>query len=181
MACVGPQRHRGKIYIYIFRILLSCVHYTDLNEGKYVSYKTETNIFTTFHHIHPNEVCKLKRKRRRLYEFCFMPSSHGSESKCTLFQTHTHTHTHILIYYLASYMNIIWKLCNVFVRQSGKKGLMRGGRIDGCSNMTTRPHIHRSLSVTSWPNTRRLSFHSLRTLQISHQLTFFCFQSSNQR
>jgi len=30
-------------------------------------------------------------------------------------------------------------------------------------------------------NTRRLSFHSLRTLQISHQLTFFCFQSSNQR
>jgi len=56
-----------------------------------------------------------------------------------------------------------------------------GRRIDGCSNMTTRPHIHRSLSVTSWPNTRRLSFHSLRTLQISHQLTFFCFQSSNQR
>ena len=53
-----------------------------------------------------------------------------------------------------------------------KKDLMRGGRIDGCSNMTTRPHIHPSLSVTSWPNTRRLSFHSLRTVQISHQLTF---------
>jgi len=35
--------------------------------------------------------------------------------------------------------------------------------------------------VTSWPNTRRLSFHSLRTLQISHQLTFFCFQSLTQR
>ena len=35
-----------------------------------------------------------------------------------------------------------------------KKDLMRGGRIDGCSNMTTRPHIHRSLSVTSWPNRR---------------------------
>jgi len=48
---------------------------------------------------------------------------------------------------------------------------MRGGRIDGCSNTTTRSHIHRSLFVTSWPNTRRLSFHSLRTLQISHQLT----------
>ena len=31
----------------------------------------------------------------------------------------------------------------------GKKDLMRGGRIDGCSNMTTCPHIHRSLSVTS--------------------------------
>jgi len=28
------------------------------------------------------------------------------------------------------------------------------------------------VDVTSWPNTRRLSFHSLRTLQISHQLTF---------
>jgi len=56
-----------------------------------------------------------------------------------------------------------------------KKNLMRGGRIDGCSNMTTRPHIHRSLSVTSWPNTRRLSFHSLCTLQISHQLTSFGF------
>jgi len=37
------------------------------------------------------------------------------------------------------------------------------------------------VDVTSWPNTRRLSFRSLRTLQISHQLTFFCFQSSNQR
>jgi len=76
---------------------------------------------------------------------------------------------------------IIWKLCSVFVMQSGKKDVMRGGRIDGCSNMTTRPHSHRSLSVTSWTNTRRLSFHSLRTLQISHQLTSFCFQSSNQR
>ena len=53
------------------------------------------------------------------------------------------------------------------------KDLMRGERMDGCSNMTTRPHIHRSFSVTSWPNTQRLSFHSLRTLQISHQLTFF--------
>jgi len=62
-----------------------------------------------------------------------------------------------------------------------KKDLMRGGRIDGCSNMTTRPHIHRSLSVNSWPNTRRLSFYSLRTLQISHQLTSFCFQRSNLR
>ena len=61
------------------------------------------------------------------------------------------------------------------------KNLMRGGRIDGCSNMTTRPHIHRSLSVTFWTNTRRLSFHSLHTLQISHQLTSFCFQTSNQR
>ena len=50
-----------------------------------------------------------------------------------------------------------------------------------CSNMTTRPHIHRSLAVTSWTNTRRLAFHSLRTIQILHQLTFFCFQSSNQR
>ena len=80
-----------------------------------------------------------------------------------------------------SIRGIIWKLGNVFVRQSGKKDLIRGGRIDGCSNMTTRPHIHRSLSVTSWPNKRRLSFHSLRTLQISHQLTSFCFQSSNQR
>ena len=78
-----------------------------------------------------------------------------------------------------SIRSIIWKLCNVFMRQSGKKDLMRGGRIDGCSNVTTCPHIHRSLSVTSWPNTRRLSFHSLRTLQISHQLTYFCFQSSN--
>jgi len=28
------------------------------------------------------------------------------------------------------------------------------------------------VDVTSWPNTRRLSFHSLPTLQISHQLTF---------
>jgi len=34
-----------------------------------------------------------------------------------------------------------------------KKDLMRGGRIDECSNMTARPHIHHSLSVTSWPNT----------------------------
>ena len=75
-----------------------------------------------------------------------------------------------------SIRSIIWKLCNVFMRQSGKKDLMRGRRIDGCSNMTTHHHIHRSLSVTSW-----LSFHSLRTLQISHQLTSFCFQSSNQR
>jgi hypothetical protein len=75
---------------------------------------------------------------------------------------------------------IIWKLCNVFLRQSGNKDLMRGGRIDGCSNITTRPHIHRSLSVTSCPN-MRLSFHSLRTLQISHQLTSFCFESSTQR
>ena len=80
-----------------------------------------------------------------------------------------------------SIRSIIWKLCNVFVRQSWKKDLMRGGRISGCSNMTTRPHIHRSLSVTSWPNTRRLFFHSLRTLQISHQLTSYCFQSSNKR
>jgi len=40
--------------------------------------------------------------------------------------------------------SIIWKLCNVFVRQSGKKDLMRGGRIDGCSNMTMCSHIHRS-------------------------------------
>ena len=71
-----------------------------------------------------------------------------------------------------SVRSIIWKLCNVFVRKSGRKNLMRGGRIDGCSNMTTRPHIHRSFSVTSWPNTRRLSFHSLCTLQMSHQLTF---------
>jgi len=62
-----------------------------------------------------------------------------------------------------------------------KKDLMRGSRIDGCSNMTTRPHIHRSLSVTPWSNTRRLSFHILRTFQISYQLTSFCFQSSNQR
>jgi hypothetical protein len=77
--------------------------------------------------------------------------------------------------------SIIWKLCNVFMGQSGKKDLMHGGRIDGCSNATTRPHIHRSLSVTSWANTQRLSFHSLRTLQISYQLTSFCFQSSNQR
>ena len=77
-----------------------------------------------------------------------------------------------------SMRSIIWKLCNVFVRQSGKNDLMRGGRIDGCS--VTSPHIHRSLSVTSWPNMRRLSFHSLRTLQILHQLTFLCFQSSNQ-
>jgi transposase len=38
------------------------------------------------------------------------------------------------------------------MRQPGKKDLMRGRRIDGCSNMTTRPHIHLSLSVTSWPN-----------------------------
>jgi hypothetical protein len=30
-----------------------------------------------------------------------------------------------------SIRSIIWKLCNVFVRQSGKKDLMRGGRIDG--------------------------------------------------
>jgi hypothetical protein len=30
------------------------------------------------------------------------------------------------------------------MKQSGKKDLMPGGRIDGCSNMTTRPHIHRS-------------------------------------
>jgi hypothetical protein len=37
-----------------------------------------------------------------------------------------------------SIRSIIWKLCNVFVRQSGKKDLTRGGRIDGCSNMTTR-------------------------------------------
>jgi hypothetical protein len=35
--------------------------------------------------------------------------------------------------------------------------------------------------MSSWPNTRRLSFHSLCTLQILHQLTSFCFQSSNQR
>ena len=80
-----------------------------------------------------------------------------------------------------SIRSIIWKLCNVFVRQWGKKDMMRGGRIDGYSNMTMRPHIHRSFSVTSWPNTQQLSFHSLRTLQISHQLTSFCFQSSNQR
>ena len=53
-----------------------------------------------------------------------------------------------------SIRSIIWKLCNIFMRQSGKKYLMRGGRNDGCSNMTTRPHIHRSLSVTSSPNTR---------------------------
>ena len=59
-----------------------------------------------------------------------------------------------------SIRSIIWKLCNVFMRQSGKKDLMRGGRIDGYSNMTKRPHIHRSLSVTSWPNMRRLSFQS---------------------
>jgi hypothetical protein len=52
-----------------------------------------------------------------------------------------------------SIRSIIWKLCNVCVRQSEKKDLMPDGRIDGCSNMTTRPHIHRSLSVTSWPNT----------------------------
>jgi hypothetical protein len=76
-----------------------------------------------------------------------------------------------------SIRSYIWKLCNVFVRQSGKKDLMLGGRIDGCSNMTTRPGIHRSLSVSSWPNMRRLSFHRLRTLQ----LTSFCFQSSNKR
>jgi len=80
-----------------------------------------------------------------------------------------------------SIRSIIWKLCNVFVRQSGKKDLMRGGRINGCSNMTTRPHIHCSLSMTSWSNTRQPSFHSLHTLQISHQLTSFCFQTSNQR
>ena len=80
-----------------------------------------------------------------------------------------------------SIRSIIWKLCNVFMRQLGKKDLMRGGRIDGCSNMKTRPHIRHSLSVTSWTNTWRLSFHSLRTLQISHQLTSLCFQSSNQR
>ena len=43
-----------------------------------------------------------------------------------------------------SIRSIIWKLCNVFVRQSGKKDLMCGRRIDGCSNMTMRPHIHRS-------------------------------------
>ena len=79
-----------------------------------------------------------------------------------------------------SIRSIIWKLCNVFVRQWGKKDLMHGGRIDGCSNMTMRPHTHHSLSVTSWPNTRWLSFRSLRTLQISHQLTSFCFQSWNQ-
>ena len=79
-----------------------------------------------------------------------------------------------------SIRSIIWKLCNVFMRESEKKDLMRGRRIDGCSNMTKRPHIHRSLSMTSWPNTRRLSIHSLHTLQISHQLTSFCFQSSNQ-
>ena len=48
-----------------------------------------------------------------------------------------------------SISSIIWKSCNVFVRQSGKKDLMLGGRIDGCTNMTTRPHIHCSLSVTS--------------------------------
>ena len=71
-----------------------------------------------------------------------------------------------------SIRSIIWKLCNVFMRQSGKKDRMHGGRIDGCSNMTTRPHIHCSLSVTSWPNTLHLSFHSIRILQISHQLTF---------
>ena len=71
--------------------------------------------------------------------------------------------------------SIIWKLCNVFVRQLGKKDLMRGRRIDGCSNMTTRPHIHHFLSATSWPNTRRLSFHSLRTLQISKPADFFLF------
>jgi hypothetical protein len=53
--------------------------------------------------------------------------------------------------------------------------VMHGMRINGCSNMTTRPHIHRSLSVTSWPNTRRLSFHSLHTPQISHQAYFFLF------
>ena len=80
-----------------------------------------------------------------------------------------------------SIRSIIWKLCNLFLWQPGKKDLTHGGRIDGCSNMITRPHIHRSLSVTYWPNTRRLSFHSFRTLQISHQLTSFCFQSSNQR
>jgi hypothetical protein len=39
------------------------------------------------------------------------------------------------------------------LREAGKKDQMRGWRIDGCSNMTTRPHIHRFLSVTSWPNT----------------------------
>ena len=80
-----------------------------------------------------------------------------------------------------SIRSIIWKLCKVFARQSGKKDLKRGGRIDGCSNVTTRPHIHRSLSVTSWANTQRLSFHSLRNRQISYQLTYFCFQSTNQR
>ena len=66
-----------------------------------------------------------------------------------------------------SIRSIIWKLCNVFMRQSGKKDLKRGGRIDGCSNMTTRPHIHRSLSVTSWPNTRRLSTRSRTILLLS--------------
>jgi hypothetical protein len=39
-----------------------------------------------------------------------------------------------------SIRSIVWKLCNVFVRQSGKKDLMRGGRIGGCSNMTTPSH-----------------------------------------
>jgi len=82
---------------------------------------------------------------------------------------------------VAEEVSISKTVCHEIVTENlGMQDLMRGGRIDGCSNMTTRPHIHCSLSVTSWPNTRRLSFHSLRTLQISHQLTFFCFQNSNQ-
>ena len=83
---------------------------------------------------------------------------------------------------VAEEVSISKTVCHEILTENlGMQDLMRGGRIDGCSNMTTRPHIHRSLTVTSWPNTRRLSFHSLRTLQISHQLTFFRFQSSNLR
>ncbi|GFG40358.1 hypothetical protein Cfor_12492, partial [Coptotermes formosanus] len=44
---------------------------------------------------------------------------------------------------------------------------MHGGKNDGCCNMTTREHTHRSLSVTFWPNMRRLSFRSFRTRQTS--------------
>ena len=72
---------------------------------------------------------------------------------------------------IQSIRSIIWKIRNVFVRQSGKKDPICGGRIDGCSNMTTCPHIHRSLSMTYWSNMQQLSFHSLRTLQVSHQPT----------
>jgi len=56
---------------------------------------------------------------------------------------------------VAEEVSISKTLCHEIPAENlGMQDLMRGGRIDGCSNMTTRPHIHRSLTVTSWPNTR---------------------------
>jgi len=65
-----------------------------------------------------------------------------------------HSNRRLTVQEVAEEVSISKTVCHeILTANLGMQDLMHGGRIDGYSKMTTRPHIHHSLSVTSWPNT----------------------------